>query len=190
MNLTNRLIRHRIIQILWFLFLIAIDQLSKSWALHNLKGQPDIPVIPDVFVFHYLENTGAAFGIFQDRAWLFFVLTGVILAILAVFYVRIQIRLKQYPHNAGDDYRQKTVSHMIFFGYILMALAAGAVGNLIDRIVYGYVVDFLDFRLIHFPVFNFADICVTISCIIIVIFFLFIYKDDDNFRIFRFGNRS
>ncbi|MBO4834677.1 MAG: signal peptidase II, partial [Lachnospiraceae bacterium] len=66
----------------------------------------------------------------------------------------------------------------------LVILAAGAIGNLIDRIAHTYVVDFIYFRLINFPIFNFADICVTLSAIFLIIFLVFIYKDDPEFTIF------
>jgi signal peptidase II len=65
-----------------------------------------------------------------------------------------------------------------------MILASGAIGNLIDRIRFQYVVDFIYIRLINFPIFNFADICVSVSAVLLVVFFIFIYKDDKNFPIF------
>ena len=73
---------------------------------------------------------------------------------------------------------------MIFINYIFSVLAAGAIGNLIDRIAYGYVVDFIYFKFIDFPVFNIADICVTLSAFVLVVFFIFFYKEDKNFHLF------
>ena len=68
-----------------------------------------------------------------------------------------------------------------FLNYILVFLAAGAVGNLIDRIAHTYVVDFIYFKLINFPIFNFADICVSLSAVILVVFFIFVFKEDPEF---------
>ena len=159
-------------------------------AASTLKMQPDVALIPDILFLHYLENTGAAFGIFRGKTWLFYILTGFILILLAVIFIRIFTQLKQYPLRAGSDYKEKTVRNMTWIGYILAVMAAGASGNLLDRILHGYVIDFIDFRSIGFPVFNIADIYVVISCIIIVIFFLFVNKDDPNFHIFSSSKSS
>ena len=116
----------------------------KYWALIKLFAIGTIPLIDGVFHLTYVENRGAAFGILQDQRWLFLVMTPIILAVLAYVLHKKYIRTE--------------------LGRVSVYLiAAGAVGNLIDRAWHGFVVDLFDFRLIHFPVFNVADIYVVIA---------------------------
>ena len=178
----KKIIRQNIIiQIILFFVLLAIDQLTKYWAVQVLKEKPAIVLIPNVLEFRYLENKGAAFGFFQNKQWLFFVITAVVLAVIIFIWIRVIRQSKKYITLGTDKFRRKTFSDRSFLNYILVFLAAGAVGNLIDRIAHTYVVDFIYFRLINFPIFNFADICVSLSAVMLVIFFIFIYKDDPEF---------
>ncbi|MBO4834569.1 MAG: signal peptidase II [Lachnospiraceae bacterium] len=172
------------IQILLFLVLIVVDQLTKHWAVLKLKGQPSIPLIKNVLEFRYLENNGAAFGFLQNKQWLFYVITVIVLLAIGFVFVRIVRQANKYAQMDPEKVRKKTLSDRMLLNYVLVVLAAGAVGNLIDRIAHNYVVDFIYFRLINFPIFNFADICVTLSAIFMVIFLIFIYKDDPEFTIF------
>lgn len=181
---------HLFLQIFCGILFLALDRLSKHWALSSLKEKPSITVIPNVLEFHYVENTGAAFGIFRGHTWMFYVLTIIILAVIVYLFFRIHIQLRRYPSAAGSHYQEKTVSNAILLGYVLIILGTGALGNLIDRIIYGFVIDFIDMIWISFPVFNFADICVTFSCIFIIIFFLFIYKEDNYFRLLPHSKES
>ncbi|MCI8549354.1 MAG: signal peptidase II [Lachnospiraceae bacterium] len=142
--------------------LVLLDQWTKFLAAEHLKGQADIPLIKNVFELSYLENTGMAWGLFAGGRWAF--LAGTLLVLALIFYLLIKAPLtKRYQP----------------LRIILTVLAAGAVGNLIDRLVHGYVVDFFSFCLIHFPIFNVADCYVVISGILFVLFFLFYYKDED-----------
>lgn len=175
---------HIVIQILFFAILIVIDQVTKYFAVVNLKDQEAHVLINNVLEFRYLENSGAAFSMFENRQWLFYVITAVILVLLIWLFVRVLRSLYGYTEVEERCFRKRTLSQGIFLNYILALLAAGAVGNLIDRVRLHYVVDFIYFRLINFPIFNFADICVTISAILLVVFFLFIYKEDANFPLF------
>lgn len=143
-------------------FLVFIDQLTKGWAVHTLKNQTDIYVIPGVFQLHYLENYGAAFGLFQYATRIFVILTALLLCFFAVIYWKLPLQKRYLPLRIL----------MIFF-------IAGAIGNFIDRLSHAYVVDFLYFSLIDFPVFNVADIYVTSACIVFAVFILFYYKEDD-----------
>lgn len=176
---------HFIIQILLFFLLIGLDQLFKNLASVNLKDGPDVPLIGNAVILHYLENTGAAFGIFRDHSWLFYVLTIVIFAVIFCVYLRITRQLHSYIRLDVTAFRIRTYRNMIFLCYILICLGAGAIGNLIDRIFRGYVIDFIYLQFMHFPVFNLADILVTVSAVLIVIFFIFFYNDDVNFRLFK-----
>ena len=174
----NSIRKHLFLQILVLVVLVVLDQVSKGLLAGMLRERGDVQLVPGVLELHYLENTGAAFGIFRDRQWLFFVLTAVILAVVVFVFVRLYRGLFGY---SGSN--EGTVRRSVWLGYGLAVLSAGAVGNLIDRVVHGYVIDFICVRFVDFPVFNLADIYVTISCIFIVVFFLFIYKKDDDFKL-------
>ncbi len=148
--------------IVCFILLTLFDQLTKRWAVLLLDGKDPIIVIKNVFQFYYLENRGAALGLLQGRRTVFIIITFVVLAVVAVLYVRIPYERK---------YRILRV--------LMVFIAAGAVGNFIDRISQGYVVDFLYFDIIDFPVFNVADCYVTISVIVLILVLIFKYKDED-----------
>lgn len=144
------------------LLLTFIDQWTKYLAVLHLKNQESIVLIPGVFQLQYLENHGAAFGILQGQQWIFFLMTIVYLVAAVWIYLRIPKTKKNFP------------LHMI-----AVVLTAGALGNFIDRISQGYVVDFFYFSLIDFPIFNVADIYVVLSFIGLAICILFVYKDED-----------
>lgn len=134
--------------------LVAIDLLTKIWAKTRLQELGTIPLVEDVFHLTYVENRGAAFGILQNQRW-FFLLVAVGFAAALIFFL---MRYKNRPALLDTG---------------LCFMAAGAFGNTIDRIWQGFVVDFLDFRLINFPVFNVADICVCVGAGLLAIFFVF-----------------
>jgi len=142
------------------LIIIIIDQYTKALAVSKLaKGS--VPLINNVFHLTYVENTGAAFGIMQNSNTVFIILIFLILS--AIIF-------------ALHKYNPKQSLIQICAGLII----GGAVGNLIDRLFRGFVVDFFDFRLINYPVFNIADSCVVISSIIFCVYILFFDKKDDN----------
>lgn len=150
------------IDALAFTILVAIDQFTKYFAIINLKDKPAIPLIPDVLELNYLENRGAAFGLLQNQKFLFLFIGIIILGV--ILYVIIKIPPK-------SKYRIANI--------LLVMIAAGAVGNMIDRIRLDYVVDFISFVLINFPIFNIADIYVTVAMIGTFIMILFVYKEED-----------
>ena len=150
-----------------FLILLLIDQFTKLWAVKILKPIGSIPVIRNVLELYYVENRGAAFGIMQNKQWFFLVITLVVLAGL----VWISGKIPKEQHFAP-------LKLCLYF------VAAGAVGNMIDRIFRKYVVDFIYFRLIDFPVFNVADIYVTVAAIMLVILIVFFYREVDLDRVF------
>lgn len=147
--------------------LILLDQVTKLLALQNLKGQNPVTLIPDVFQLLYVENRGAAFGILQNRQWVFLIITVIVLAALVW-------ALPKIPQER----------HFLPLTLCLCFIGAGAVGNMIDRIFRGYVVDFFYFKLIDFPVFNVADIYVTTAAVILIVLIVFLYKEEDFDRIF------
>lgn len=133
---------------------VLADFLAKRGAIAHLMPINTIPLWDGVFHLTYVENRGAAFGIMQNQRWFFIVLTVAVLAVVLFVCFR---------------YKEK---HPLLCT-ALSLLTGGAVGNMIDRIVYGYVVDFFDFRLIDFPVFNIADIFIVIGAGLLAIYFIF-----------------
>lgn len=137
------------------LLVILLDQLTKYFVLTRMALFETIPLISGAFHLTYVRNTGAAFGIFQDSNLLFIFLTVIILTAILIYIYRMKIKSKYL---------------LLTFGMIM----GGAVGNLIDRLVHHAVIDFLDFRLIHFAVFNIADCFVVIGCILLGAYFIFL----------------
>lgn len=145
---------------------VLFDQWTKALAVTYLRLQEDIPLIPGVFELHYLENTGAAFGILKDRQFFFILFTLIVLVFLIYLLIRSLIQ---------GIRTQKKSFYSLFWA--LCFLCAGAIGNLIDRVNTRYVVDFLYIRLIDFPVFNVADCYVTMSIAVIFVTILFFFDD-------------
>ena len=142
--------------------LVALDQWTKWLAVLFLKGKQPIPIIEGVFELHYLQNDGAAWGMLSGRQNWFIVLTVAMLVVLVYVMAKTAVN-----------------KHYMPICVVLVLISAGAVGNFIDRLLNGYVTDFLYFKLINFPIFNVADMYVTISMILMVVLILFFYKDGD-----------
>lgn len=149
---------------LWIAAAVAADQLSKYAVVSFLKDRRPVVLIRGVFELRYLENVGAAFGMMQNMQY--FLIAGAILITAAVLFIywKIPASLKYFPLRACS-----------------VLLCAGALGNMIDRIRLGYVIDFFYFRLIDFPVFNVADCYIVISCVVFAVLILFYYKDEHDF---------
>ena len=154
------------------ILLTVVDQFTKYLAFTRLRGQENWILIPGVFELEYVENRGAAFGMLQEKQLLFFLIAVLVLA--GVLYM-----LWRMPD--GKHYRPLAVC--------LMLIASGAVGNMIDRITQSYVVDFLYFSLINFPIFNVADCYVTCSAVGLVLLIMFYYKDED-MAVFSFKKKG
>lgn len=136
----------------WITAFIAffLDQLTKYWIVQTFSLGQTVPIIPDVFHFTYVTNTGAAFSLFSGKVeWLRWLSLVVSLLLIALAW---------FGQNLSRW-------NQLGYGLIL----GGAMGNGIDRFALGYVVDFLDFRLINFAVFNIADSCITIGIICLLI---------------------
>lgn len=141
---------------------IALDQWTKMFMTQLLKAQPAVPIIKDVLELTYVENRGAAFGILQGKRSYFIIMAAVVLVLF------IWLLLKLPPEK---KYRKLHLA--------LSLILAGAVGNTIDRGINGYVVDFIYFKLIDFPVFNIADIYITVTTIWLAVLLMFFYKEED-----------
>jgi len=142
--------------------LIILDQVTKYWAASVLKGNKAIEIWNGVFEFQYLENRGMAFGLMQNQIILFVIFTVIILGVIFYYYRLVPDTKRMMPLR-----------------WAMVVLAAGAVGNLIDRIVNNYVIDFLYFKFIDFPIFNVADCYVTISLLTLICLILFYYKEEE-----------
>lgn len=143
------------------LLLVIIDQITKVWARTNLKSAP-VALIDGVFEFHYHENRGSIWGILQGKVDILLIASLFIFALLIYAYVKMP----------------KTKMYLPLF-WILTVMVAGAIGNTIDRIFFGFVTDFLYFKLINFPIFNVADCYLTV-CAFLTVFLVFTkYKDDE-----------
>ncbi len=160
-----------IIDILAILLLIFFDQFTKYLAIVKLKFNPPYVLIDGVLELNYLENKGAAFGMLQDKKTLFIFMTVIMLTV--VFYVLFKL---------PDE--KKFVSWQVF----LCLICAGGVGNMIDRVRFDYVVDFIYFVLIDFPVFNLADILITIGTVLFFIVIIFLTKEEE-LQFLRFNIR-
>lgn len=139
--------------------LVAADQLVKYWAVSSLASIGTIPIIPGVFQMTYVENRGAAFSLLENQQWLFVIFAIVVVAAIAYAMYKNIIQT-----NLGR--------------LALILVCAGAIGNVIDRIIRHYVVDMLYFSLIDFPVFNIADIYVCVGVALFFIYVVFQHKDE------------
>lgn len=138
--------------------IIIVDQLTKFAAVKYLKGQKPILLIKNLLSFHYTENAGAAFGILQQKRILFIIITTIFLIGITVYLVK--------------HYNELSLISKVGAAILL----GGAIGNYIDRVRFGYVVDFISIRLTRtydFPVFNVADMAIVLGTIVIVYVVLF-----------------
>ncbi len=149
------------LQIIIIVLLVAADQLTKFLIWTPLPTNGTVPVIPGVLNFSKVGNEGASFGMLQGAQVFFIVMTVIVL--IAAGYFMIRFRHKQSR----------------FFRIVIAVVFAGALGNLIDRVAFGYVRDFVDIRLFSFwnYVFNIADAALVIGAILLCIYLLFVHKD-------------
>ena len=154
-----------VLKIVIFVFsataLVLLDRFTKKMATDFLSNKPPKVLINNILELVYTENNGAAFGILKGKFNLFFVLTIVVLAALLVFLFKLTFNKFYLPY---------------FICIVL--IFSGAVGNFIDRLFNRFVVDFIYFKPIDFPVFNFADIYITIGCAILLISSFTIYRNE------------
>ncbi|MBQ8508295.1 MAG: signal peptidase II [Clostridia bacterium] len=151
---------------LWLIIaaaVVGIDQLTKQLAVTYLKPIDTKPLIEGVLHLTYLENRGAAFGMLADHRWVF-----MITSTAAVIGITI------FMYAAWDKFYHP----LLYTG--LAFIVGGGIGNMIDRVLAGYVVDFIDFRLINFAIFNGADSFVCVGAALVVIWVLVIEGKKEN----------
>jgi signal peptidase II len=137
--------------------LIGIDQASKIWALNSLKEIGSIPIIENVFHLTYVENRGAAFGMLQNNQSIF-IIVALTASVFGLYYL----------HTKKVNFLGRAS---------IVLIIAGAIGNLIDRIRIGFVVDYFDFRFIWEYVFNIADIFVVVGTIMLCAYIIFFQEE-------------
>lgn len=140
------------------LLLIGLDQLVKSWTVAHIELGADRPFLPGWIKLAYVRNYGAAYSILQHQQWLFLVLTVLIVPGLVYYFL-------------------KNLSASAWLHVSLTLVIAGGLGNFVDRLRLGYVVDMLHLEIIDFPVFNVADICVTVG---VLLLYLYLMKEGKN----------
>ena len=145
-----------------FVILVIADQLTKHLAVVRLKNQAAYNLINGILEFNYLENRGAAFGVLQNQKYFFVFVALIFIGVIVFVLIKVPTQKKYYSLNI-----------------LLVMIAAGAVGNMIDRVRYDYVVDFIYFSLIDFPTFNVADIYVTCGITVMVFLMFFRYTEDE-----------
>lgn len=137
--------------------LVAVDQIVKFMTRMNIGEYTSVPFIPYVMDLTYYKNTGAAFSLFNEHTWILTIISAVVSIVVLVAILK-----KVFRHP---------------FGQLCLALVlAGAVGNLIDRALFGFVTDMFQTTFINFAVFNVADICVVLGGIALCVYVLFFYE--------------
>ncbi len=142
--------------------LLVFDQFTKLLAIQHLKDKPAYVLMDGVLELDYLENRGSAFGMLQNQK-VFILSVGFVFLLLLLFLLLKLPEQKKY-----------CILHIC-----VAAIIAGGIGNMIDRFRFDYVVDFISFVLIDYPIFNVADIYVVVATIGLFILFLFVYKEED-----------
>lgn len=145
------------ISILIIIALIALDQITKYIAYTQLRPAHQIVLIDGFFNLTYVENRGAAFGALQGARWFFVILAAVVVTVAAIYYIKLEKNRKNLWLRAS-----------------ILLICGGTIGNVIDRVFRGYVVDFLDFIIIRydFPVFNAADVFIVVGTLMLAGFIL------------------
>jgi len=143
------------------MLLVLLDQITKYFARTVLKNSP-IELWDGVFSLYYHENRGSVWGILQGKIDFLLIVSLILFALFIYVYVKMPKTKNYYP---------------LF--WVLVFMGAGAVGNTIDRLFFGFVTDFLYFELINFPIFNVADCYITVCAFVMILLVFTLYKDDE-----------
>ncbi len=162
-----------LLPILGVVAVVLLDQFVKELCLDKIGMYNTVVLIEDVFELHVIPNKGMAWGMLQNKQWLFVVITPLVLALVAWFYVKLPYEKKFTPMRV-----------------LTVMLTGGAIGNLIDRMFrgefcQGHVVDMFYVKAIDFPVFNVADSFICVSFALLAVLVIFKYSDEDFDRMFR-----
>ena len=163
----NRVVLY-LIYLITTIGLIGLDQYSKILAIDHLKDKNSIAILKDIFELSYVENKGAAYGMLAGKINLFLIITFILVP--AIIYSIHKIS------NIIEFFGEKVNAKVFKLLQIdLVIILAGAIGNFIDRVTKGYVVDYFYFKLIDFPVFNVADCYITVAVVILLFICIFRY---------------
>ncbi len=144
---------------LFVLAVTAADQLSKLWVVANIPLYTEVPVIPGLVHLTYVQNTGAAFSAFQGMQWLFLLVFAAFAGFVVWEFSRDKLGLKALEK------------------WCIVAVFAGGLGNIVDRLRLGYVVDMIEVEFIRFPVFNVADCFITCGSILLIVHLIFFNRE-------------
>ena len=139
--------------------ILALDQITKLLTVAKIPLYQSIEVIPGLFGLTYVQNDGAAFSMLEGQHWLF----AIVFAVFAAFI------LWEFP--------KKRLPLSTFERFCIVAVFAGGLGNMIDRLRLGYVIDMIETKFMNFPIFNVADIFVTCGCIALMVHIIFFNKE-------------
>ncbi|MCL2051914.1 MAG: signal peptidase II [Lachnospiraceae bacterium] len=173
----NKKAKQIIIDFVLLFLLVFLDQYTKYLAVMNLKNKPAFSIIDGVLEFRYLENVGAAFGMLPNQKFFFVFVAIVFICVIAFVIWKTPVKKKYLSLHL-----------------LLTMISAGAIGNMIDRLRLNYVVDFIYVPIVRlfgqpFPIFNVADMVVTVPTAILIILILFVYKEAD-FEFLSFRQRK
>ena len=147
-----------LLMVLFAVGIVAADQITKYLTVANIPLYGQVDGIRGLFHFTYVQNTGAAFSSFSGMQWLF----ALIFAVFAVFIVW-EFSKKRWPFTNLER-------------WCIVAIFAGGLGNMIDRLRFGYVVDMIEVEFMRFAVFNVADCFITCGCILLMVHLIFFNK--------------
>ena len=148
-----------ILMLLCVLGITAADQITKLLVVQNIPLFSHIDAVPGLFRLTYVQNTGAAFSLLQNQQWLF-LLIFLVLTVAVVY-----------------DFWKKSMPFTISERWLIVFVYAGGLGNMIDRLRLGYVVDMIELEFMKFPVFNVADCFITCGCIALILHLMFFNKE-------------
>ena len=158
----NKRVKLLLIDIVIIAVLLALDQYTKYLAILHLKNRPALVLIDGVLELQYLENRGSAFGMLQNQKFFILFVGIVFLAVIVFFLFRMPLQ-KKY-----------NIVHIL-----ISVVIAGGIGNIVDRFRFDYVVDFISFVLINYPIFNVADCYIVVAMIILFLLFVFAFNEKD-----------
>ena len=139
--------------------IVVLDQWSKFWVVENIPLYGHIPAIEGLFNLSYVQNTGAAFSSFEGMRWLF-----------ALIFLAFTVGIIW-------EFSKKRLPFTTFDRWCIAAIFAGGLGNMIDRVRLGYVVDMINLEFMNFPVFNVADCAICVGCFALMIHLLFFNRE-------------